>query len=136
MTLLRHFAMRCSDMERSRDFYEKVFLFQFVGYRPAGDSIDLSDGVNNITLLQYSGPPRQQAEEGTEFIHFGVIVDHLESCWKRCLNWGATISRGDVKDRTEVDRDFVPQRSFKVLDPDGNVIDVTADRFEWRGVTT
>jgi hypothetical protein len=26
-------------------------------------------------------------------------------------------------------------RSFKVLDPDGNVIDVTANKEEWRGVS-
>ena len=36
--------------------------------------------------------------------------------------------------RTEVESlERVPDRSFKVFDPDGNVIDVTANRDEWRG---
>lgn len=136
MVKLRHLAMRCQNLERSRDFYEKVFGFHFVGWRPQGDSLDLSDGVNNITLLQYSGPPRSAAfEEGTEYIHFGVIVDGIEECWTRCRQWGARISKDDVKDRTDVNPNSPPERSFKVLDPDGNVIDVTADHNEWRGVT-
>ena len=44
--------------------------------------------------------------------------------------------KGDVKNRTEVeDPDTVPERSFKVLDPDGNVIDITANRTEWNCVS-
>lgn len=135
MAHLRHLALRCRDMEHSRRFYETAIGWKFVGYRPSGDSVDLTDGVNNITLLSHpADPPRQQLEEGTEFIHFGVIVDDLEACWRRCRDFGAIISKGDVKDRTAVDPQQPPQRSFKVLDPDGNVIDVTADRQEWRGV--
>lgn len=137
MTLLRHLAMRCRDMERSRDFYQTALGFQFVGYRPEGDSLDFSDGTNNITLLQYQGQTtRPVLEEGSEYIHFGIVVKDLEACWRRCRDWGATISRGDVKDRTEIDQQTIPVRSFKVLDPDHNVIDVTADQNEWRGIKT
>lgn len=135
MAHLRHLALRCRDLVRSRSFYETAIGWQFVGFRPGGDSLDLTDGVNNITLLSHpADPPRVPLEEGTEFIHFGVIVDDLAACWHRCREWGATISKGDVKDRTEVDPDHPPERSFKILDPDGNVIDVTANRQEWRGV--
>jgi len=31
--------------------------------------------------------------------------------------------------------DTVPEHSFKILDPDGNVIDITANRNEWNCVT-
>lgn len=135
MAHLRHLALRCRDLARSRSFYETAIGWQFVGFRPGGTSLDLSDGVNNITLLSHPvDPPRVPLEEGTEFIHFGVIVDDLAASWQRCRSWGATISKGDVKDRTEADPDRPPDRSFKVLDPDGNVIDVTANRQEWRGV--
>jgi catechol 2,3-dioxygenase-like lactoylglutathione lyase family enzyme len=135
MSSLRHLALRCRDMERSRDFYLTVFGWEFVGYRPSRQGLDLSDGVNNITLLQHPADAvRSPLEEGNEFIHFGVIVDDLVACWQRCRQWGAKISKGDVKDRTEVNPDQPPIRSFKVLDPDGNVIDVTANREEWRGV--
>jgi hypothetical protein len=92
--------------------------------------------VNNITLLMHPAePPRPALEEGTEYIHFGVIVDDLVACWRRCREWGAVISKGDIKTREVADANVPPVRSFKVLDPDGNVIDVTASCDEWRGVS-
>jgi catechol 2,3-dioxygenase-like lactoylglutathione lyase family enzyme len=136
MAHLRHLALRCRDMERSREFYERVIGWKFVDYRPSRGGIDLTDGVSNITLLPHPDvPPRPVLEEGTEYIHFGVIVDDLEACWRRCREWGAEISKGDIKTREAADDHAPPERSFKVLDPDGNVIDVTANRWEWRGVS-
>jgi catechol 2,3-dioxygenase-like lactoylglutathione lyase family enzyme len=137
MTHLRHLALRCMDMENSREFYTKVIGFEFHDYRPSRQGLDLTDGVNNITLLQQPADMiRPEQEEGNEYIHFGIIVDDLGEVWNRARDWGAEISKGDVKDRSEVeDLDAVPKRSFKVLDPDGNVIDITADRAEWRGVS-
>ena len=59
----------------------------------------------------------------------GVVSEWL-------VDEGAEISKGDVKDRTEVeDLDTVPEYSFKILDPDGNVIDITSNREEWNGVS-
>lgn len=136
MAHLRHLAIRCTDMEKSRRFYESVIGLAFVDYRPSRQGLDLTDGVNNITLLSHPAHSiRPVLEEGNEFIHFGVIVDDLDACWRKCLAWGATISKGDVKDRTSPNASQPPQRSFKVLDPDGNVIDITANPHEWRGVT-
>ena len=96
--------------------------------------MDLTDGFINITLLPYEDDgTRSVMEEGHEFIHFGVIVEDLEEAFNKCLQWGAEISKGDVKDRTVIDSvSDLPERSFKVLDPDGNVIDVSASRDEWR----
>jgi catechol 2,3-dioxygenase-like lactoylglutathione lyase family enzyme len=137
MAYLRHLALRCNDMERSREFYTKVIGFKFHDYRPQRDSLDLTDGTNNITLLQHPAVAvRPPQVEGNEYIHFGIIVDDLGECWQRCLDWGAEISKGDVKDRTEVGNSSeVPERSFKVLDPDGNVIDISSNRKEWNGVS-
>jgi len=132
-TRMAHLALRCSDLERSRDFYTNVIGFEFFDWRPKGDSMDITDGCINITLLPYDGS-RPGFEEGDEYIHFGVIVDNLQEIWDRAIQWGADISKGDVKDRTEVNLSGGPGRSFKVLDPDGNVIDVTANRDEWRCV--
>lgn len=133
ITRMAHLALRCSDLKRSRDFYTKVIGFEFFAWRPQGDSMDITDGCINITLLPYDGS-RPSFEEGDEYIHFGVIVDNLQEIWDRAIQWGADISKGDVKDRTEVDLPAGPGRSFKVLDPDGNVIDVTANRDEWQCV--
>ena len=39
MTCLRHLALRCRDMEKSRRFYEGLGL-RFIGYRPAGNALE------------------------------------------------------------------------------------------------
>ena len=137
MAWLRHLALRCRDMEHSRKFYTEVIGVKFHDYRPQRDSMDLTDGTNNITLLQHPAESvRPPQVEGNEYIHFGIIVSDLTTVWNRAKEWGAKISKGDVKDRTEVmDMDTVPEHSFKILDPDGNVRDITANRNEWNWVS-
>ncbi len=135
MALLRHLALRCRDLEKSRRFYEEVIGWKFIGYRPSGNSLDLSDGTNNITLIQHpGGKERPVMEEGEEYIHFGVVVDDLEATWQRLHRWGAQFSKENVKERNPIDPGVRPPVSFKVLDPDGNVVDITCNRAEWRGV--
>ena len=136
MAHLRHLALRCRNMEKSQRFYEEAIGWKFVGYRPSRQGLDLTDGVNNITLLQQpSDQERPVLDEGNEFIHFGVIVEDLKACWHRCISRGAEIVASDVKQRTKVDLVQPPKDSFKVLDPDRNVIDVTDNKQEWRGVS-
>ena len=132
MAHLRHLAIRCHDMEKSRDFYTTVIGWDFLDYRPSRQGLDLTDGVNNITLLQ--NPPdlvRPSFEEGEEYIHFGVIVDDAAKLWEQLRDAGAEILRDDVKQRNEITTDDAPTGSFKVADPDGNVIDVTDNLREW-----
>ena len=135
MASIRHLAIRCHDMEKSRDFYESAFGWKFIGYRPSGQGLDLTDGEINITLIQQPDDcERPTLEEGNEYIHFGVIVNNLEASWHRFKEWGAEFSKDNIKQRNEIDEHKTPERSFKVLDPDGNVIDITATQNEWRGV--
>ena len=137
MAHLRHLALRCANLERSRRFYEYGIGWRFVGFRPSGASLDLSDGVCNITLLSHQGgDSRPKFEEGNEFIHFGVVVDDLDAVWKRLHELGAEFSKESVKLRNPIDATGGPPESlsFKVLDPDGNVVDVTSNRQEWRGI--
>jgi catechol 2,3-dioxygenase-like lactoylglutathione lyase family enzyme len=123
-------------MERSRRFYEEVIGCKFIGYRPSGRGLDLSDGVVNITLIQQpAGSERPALEEGNEYIHFGIVVDDLAPIWKRLHDWGAEFSKENVKQRNPIDPAEMPATSFKVLDPDGNVVDITCNKQEWRGVT-
>jgi len=132
MTYLRHLALRCRDMEASRRFYERLGL-RFVDYRPSGRSMDLTDGTLNMTIIQHDGPERPPLEEGTEFIHFGFIVDDAPATFRRLQEAGAVFLRDNVKTRDPIKPGEVPPGSFKVEDPDGNVIDVTDSRQEWRG---
>jgi catechol 2,3-dioxygenase-like lactoylglutathione lyase family enzyme len=134
MALLRHVALRASDMEASRRLYETIG-FKFVGYRGSGRSVDLSDGTLNMTIIQYDGEQRQSLEEGTEFMHFGVIVEDLAGIYKTLQASGAKLLRDDIKKRDEIDPNDPPIRSFKVEDPDGNVVDITCAKNEWRGVS-
>ncbi len=132
MLELRHLAVRCRDLDKARTFYEKGLGFAWVDYRPEGISMDLSDGHVNLTLLPFETQPAPPHEEGDEHIHFGVYVDSLEPIFKRLTDIGAHIVKEDVKQRLDYDRDTVPIGSFKVLDPDGNVVDITERPTEWR----
>ena len=133
MAFLRHIALRTKDMEASRSFYESIG-FQFVGYRGRG-GLDLSDGTLNMTILQYNGEERPPFEEGEEFIHFGIIVEDLASIYNTLRDGGFELIMDNVKKGDEIDEDKPPERSFKVADPDGNVVDITCATDEWRGVS-
>ena len=133
MAFLRHIALRTKDMEASRLFYETIG-FAFVGYRGRG-GLDLSDGTLNMTILQYNGAERPPFEEGTEFIHFGIIVEDLASIYNTLKDSGFELIMDNVKKGDAIDDNKAPERSFKVADPDGNVVDITCATDEWRGVT-
>lgn len=133
MAFLRHIALRTKDMEASRRFYETIG-FAFVGYR-GRRGLDLSDGTLNMTIIQYDGAERPPFEEGTEFIHFGIIVEDLASIYNTLRDGGFELLMDNVKKGDEIDDDKPPERSFKVADPDGNVVDITCATDEWRGVT-
>ena len=132
MAFLRHIALRTKDMEASRRFYESIG-FAFVGYRGRG-GLDLSDGTLNMTILQYNGDERAPFEEGTEFIHFGIIVEDLASIYNTLREGGFELLMDNVKKGDDISADKAPERSFKVADPDGNVVDITCATDEWRGV--
>jgi catechol 2,3-dioxygenase-like lactoylglutathione lyase family enzyme len=129
---VRHLALRVADVATTRRFYEEGLGFQFIGFRPSGESLDLSDGQVNLTILPYEGPQRQPLEESYEFIHLGFWVEDLAATYQRLLALGAKIVREDVKERREFAGDAPSLGSFKVLDPDGNVIDISERRDEWR----
>jgi catechol 2,3-dioxygenase-like lactoylglutathione lyase family enzyme len=131
MTCLRHVALRCRDMEVSRRFYERLGL-RFIGYRPAGNALDLADGTVNMTLIQYEGTERPTLEEGSEYIHFGFIVEDARVTFLRLQEDGAVFLRDNVKTRDPIQPGETPPGSFKVEDPDGNVLDITDDRAEWQ----
>lgn len=133
MTRLRHIALRCGDAKASRSFYE-LLGFRFVGYRGEDRlTVDLADGDVNMTLIPHPGE-RPSLEEGEEYIHFGVIVEDAAKLWRRLRDAGAEILRDDVKLRNPIEQEDAPSGSFKVADPDGNVIDVTDNIHEWRYV--
>lgn len=127
---IRHVGIRARDLARSRRFYEEGLGLTFLGDRPSG-AIDLADVHVNLTLIPYRGPKRPPFVEGTEFIHIGFLVEDLAATYRQLLEIGGAIVRDDVKQRLSYESSRPPSRSFKVLDPDGNVIDVTEQSTEW-----
>ena len=129
MARLRHIALRVTDAEASKSFYE-LLGFKFLGYRGDDRSVDLSDGGLNMTLIPHPGE-RPRLEEGEEYIHFGLVVEDAQDTWRRLKDAGARILRDDVKARNPVGGSDAPAGSFKVEDPTGNVIDISDDAREW-----
>ena len=131
MITVRHLAIRTANLPASRRFYEEGLGLLYLGTRPSSVAIDLSDGSVNLTLLPYDGPSRSALDEGTEFVHLGFVVDDLGNTYRRLIGLGAQIVRDDVNERRELSG-AEPQSSFKVLDPDGIVLDVSVRPDEWR----
>ena len=128
---VRHVAIRTRDLSASRRFYEAGLGLRFVGFRPSGEAIDLSDGTLNLTLLPYDRPARTPLPEGSEFVHLGFLVADLAATYRQLVALGAEIVRDDVKERRLPSGD-APRGSVKVLDPDGIVLDVSERPDEWR----
>ena len=129
---IRHLAIRSRDVERSVRFYRDGLGFKEIG--PRGSGVDLSDETLNLTILPFVDSPAPAPEEGLEQIHFGIVVADSQGLYRRLSELGVLSVRHDIKARNEPIAGVVPEGSYKLLDPDGNVIDVTPNRAEWRGV--
>jgi len=124
------------DLEKSLSFYRDGLGFQVIGPRhPDGPSTDLTDQTLNITILPFVGDPPNPPIEGNEQIHFGILVPDAAALYRHLRALGATIVRDDIKVRGEPRDDEAPAGSYKIVDPDGNVIDVTDSPTEWRGIS-
>jgi len=131
MVTVLHLAIRTGDLPASRRFYEEGLGLRFLGTRPSSVAIDLSDGSVNLTLLPYDGPARSPLPEGSEFVHLGFLVEDLTATHRRLVGLGSHIVLDDVKERRPPSSN-VPSGSFKVLDPDGIVLDISERPDEWR----
>ncbi|MBM4418113.1 MAG: VOC family protein [Chloroflexi bacterium] len=130
---IRHLAIRCRDVERTKRFYADGLGFAVVGPRGAG--WDLTDETLNLTILPFVDTPPPASEEGLEQIHFGVVVPDAKALFTRLRDLGVLSVRYDIKLRNEPEPGKVPEGSYKVVDPEGNVIDVTDSKTEWRGIS-
>lgn len=79
MAKIRHIAIQVPDLEKSAAFYQDVFELDRVNSvdTPFGNAVVLSDGIMNLTLLQFPEGTKG-GKGGPDFAglhHFGFIVD-------------------------------------------------------------
>ena len=92
MNKLRHIAMQVPDLEKAACFYEVVFEMKRVGEAesPVGNAISLSDGIMNLTLLNFpdgkGGMLHNQDWAGLH--HFGFVVDDKEAIGQKIKELG------------------------------------------------
>ena len=123
MAKLRHVAMQVPDLEKTARFYETVFELERVAeaQSPVGNAIMLSDGVMNLTLLNFPEGTKggMNGPDWAGLHHFGFVVDDGDATEKKIdQNGGAFFMQ--LPDGYEgVDA----ERKFK--DPNGVVFDVS-----------
>ncbi|MCY4191425.1 MAG: VOC family protein [Rhodospirillaceae bacterium] len=83
MAKLRHIALQVPNLEKAAQFYERVFEFERVkqAESPIGNAVMLSDGVMNLTLLNFPDGQGGQinGREWAGLHHMGFVVDDLEA---------------------------------------------------------
>jgi lactoylglutathione lyase len=98
---INHVALEVADLDRSLDFYGRIFDLRFRGRSEHSAFIDIGDQF--LALMQTTtGPP-----DGTR--HFGLVVDDKEATRRQLIDAGAEI---------------LPGRRLDFLDPDGNRVEI------------
>ncbi len=92
MAKLRHVAMQVPDLETAAAFYERCFGMTRVNKAsaPIGDAISLSDGIMNLTLLQFPEGAKGAINnpQWAGLHHFGFVVDDLDESMKKVESEG------------------------------------------------
>lgn len=119
---LGHYAIRCSDINKSVDFYKEVLGFQeaFRMNEPNGDPwiIYLSIVPGQfIELFPNGSVPQQQDEQVIGFMHICLEVDNVEETCQLLRQRGAPIDREIAFGRSKA-------KQFWTHDPDGNPIEI------------
>ena len=132
MAKLRHIAIAVPDVERSAQFYEKVFEMERVGTTDSelASGIYLSDGVINLALLNYKTDEAAGKERGKDYVgvhHVGFWVDDLEQMDKSIEDGGGSffLDLPEAKDSLYYEK--------KYRDPDGIIFDISHNG--WVGTT-
>jgi len=116
---LRHIAISVPDKEKAARFYENTFGFERVSQSRVATR--LSDGVMNITLLQFETEEDAGDERGKDFVglhHFGIWVDDINTMKQAIESHGGRLHAGPTA--------HVPENAeHKFRDPYGIVFDIS-----------
>lgn len=116
---LRHLAISVPDKEKAAKFYEETFGFERISQSRVATR--LSDGVMNITLLQFETEEDAGDERGKDFVglhHFGILVDDIDTMKHAIEARGGKYHPGPTG--------HAPANAeHKFRDPDGIVFDIS-----------
>ena len=97
MNRIVHLALKVEDLERTTEFYQKVFGFVEMNTEKVRDhtSRHLSDGVLDIALIKYDAGTQsaesKAAGEGPCIHHFAVEVDDVDEATEQVKSYGCEI---------------------------------------------
>ena len=98
---INHVALEVRDLERTLDFYGRLFELRLRSRSAGAAFVDIGDQF--LALMQ----GRSQSPDGAR--HFGLVVDDKEATRRALAEAGAAI---------------VPGRRLDFLDPDGNRVEI------------
>jgi lactoylglutathione lyase len=97
MSRIVHLALKVEDLERTTEFYRKVFGFKEMSTAKVRDhtSRHLSDGALDVALIRYDAGTQsaesRAAGEGPCIHHFAVEVDSIAKAKRQILKYGCEI---------------------------------------------
>lgn len=97
MNRIVHLALKVEDLEKTAEFYQKVFGFREAETRKTRDHVSrhLTDGQIDFTLIKYddgtASRESQAAGEGPCIHHFAVEVDDLDKYVEEIRKYGCEI---------------------------------------------
>ena len=97
MSRIVHLALKVEDLERTTEFYQKVFGFVEMNTEKVRDhtSRHLSDGVLDVALIKYDAGTEsaesRAAGEGPCIHHFAVEVDSIAAATRQVQSYGCEI---------------------------------------------
>src|SRR3982074_1068478 len=97
MNRIVHIALKVDNLERTTQFYEKVFGFKESKTQKVRDhtSRHLSDGVIDLSIMQYDAGTEsaesKAAGEGPCIHHFAVEVEDLKASEAQIKSYGCEI---------------------------------------------
>jgi catechol 2,3-dioxygenase-like lactoylglutathione lyase family enzyme len=131
-TVLVHIGVRATDLEKTIRFWRDGLGLPVVSTHES--CYDLSDGHHNFRVFQHNGPDRPAHVSGMlDYLHIGVRVPDLEETGRRLLDMGYEIFSDGLGGKEPIDVHNISEGAFKVEDPDGITVDVTASDDQWPG---
>ena len=130
---LVHVGVRATNLTDTLRFWRDGLGLQVV--EETSVHCDLTDGLHNFRVFQHAGPERPPHVSGMlDYLHIGVLVDDLSRVAIRLRDLEFEIIWDGVDGGKPYDPANPPTESFKVADPDGIVVDVSANPNQWPGV--